>query len=352
MKMIETMEEYEQERYLPLETAFLEQVSEYLGSHMDEVRDTCLREWEKALQKAGKRQEQEGVSCSYMSFSILGTSLLLGKPMIQIDFYNEEWVFGSPWERSRMDASFLFRGWERFCADALDDAYFVRSRLRRPMIRPLFFGTMEKAAYLFACCAKYFMGELAGTEAFQALQKAGSMYVTCGMYLDWQERIYGIVPPVDLDDLEKETDLRFREFQRIIYRGRQYQGLNLSMARFSDCLFEKTMLSHVCLQDAKFVRCRFHRVDFADVQMAGADFEDCHFYQCRWERVTTEGMAAGEYFGETVFRGCYFQNLYADECNLSASLWSGTKAEQSSLHATETGDSPWRLVEVKVDGGE
>ena len=112
---------------------FRKKTSQHFNKELPKIRKYCLEEWVKAITLANEIQQSEGQICAYMSLSILNTSIIDDKPVLQVDFYNEEWVFGESWARYRMSADFLFNGWREFK-----------------------FAALDKMTFLFTCYVKYF----------------------------------------------------------------------------------------------------------------------------------------------------------------------------------------------------
>ena len=348
--MITTLEQYYEERYQGLEVSFLEELSSRMGREFRDIRSRCVTEWKRILTKACATQEQEKIPCAYMSISLLNTSLLEGTPLFQVDFYNREWVYGEPWERGRMSADFLFRGWEEFQRKALDETFYVRSALHRTAIRSLFWRTTEKIAYLFTCYAKYFMQELASLQEFQKLEKETSMYVTCGMYLDWQERIYAILPEIDLTDLPDNEETAFRAFHGNIYHEKSFQGLDLRHARFKDCIFRKCIFQQVDLSDAVFQDCKFYDTDFIDMKLPGSTWEACILNECRFQTSGTQ-IEGDEYYAEAEMHRTRLHDIQAVNCDFSYFQLKDCDAVKVSLVNVRMENSDWgALSEVKRHG--
>ena len=145
---IQTFDEYINFRYKQLENEFIKKVSENFSRELPAIRKFCLEEWRKAIACACEIQRQENKICAYMSISFLNTSMIDDNPILQIDFYNEEWVFGESWARYRMGADFFLKFWQDFKFDALDDRFFVRSKISKVEIKALFWGTLDKIIFL------------------------------------------------------------------------------------------------------------------------------------------------------------------------------------------------------------
>ena len=314
-KLIQTFDEYLILRYQPLETEFLKKMSQHLSRELPTFRKICLEEWRKAIAYACEIQRQENKICAYMSISFLNTSLIDDKPTLQIDFYNEEWVFGESWARYRMSADFLFKHWKDFKFDALDDRFFVRSKISKVEIKALFWGTLDKIIFLFTCYVKYFAARLSYYNEFDDLIKAENFYVTCGTYLDWQNKVYAEIPEVDLLNPDANEDTTFRPVKNKMYRNKKFHDLNLSNCYFEDCVFDNFTFENLNLADANFLRCRFTSTKFVNVQMAGCDLFECYFKNCTFENCTSEiDEDSDEYFAPMRIYHCYLLGIEYENC--------------------------------------
>ena len=338
-KQAENLADYIASRYNPLEISLLEATGAYLSDNFEQVKGKCLGHWQKALKTALSTQEGEDRPCAYMSISLLLTSLS-DEPELQIDFYDGDWVYGEPWARYVMPATFLFVKWWDFARDALDEAYYLRSRVSRSAIQSLFYDTADKLAYLFACFAKYYMDDLAKLPEFKELKKEPVFYVTAGMYFDWQERIYGELPEVDLLRLPDNTETPFREFSGKIFKEVVLQDFDLHGARFRDCLFRSTVLQNLNLRDALFENCRFYDVDFIAIKIAGCSFRRSAFQDCRWQNSGTEGEG-NAYYGEAEFRDVKARDMQVISSDFSHFLLKNTRLERVTFTDSNTADSDW-----------
>ena len=210
MERVQTFEEFLEKRYEPLEVEFLKTVAQDLNKNISPIRKFCLEELRRALVQADEIQRQENKICAYMSISLLNTSLIDDKPLLQVDFYNEEWVYGESWARYRFSADFLFKYRKKFKADAADENFYIRSKINRVEIKSLFWGTADKIIFLFTCYAKYFIQRLYYYNEFDELVKAENFYITCGTYLDRQNRILGELPEIDFFNLDSNEETTFR----------------------------------------------------------------------------------------------------------------------------------------------
>ena len=315
--MIETLPTYIAERYSPLEVEFLDATKKFLTENLPRISERVLDEWRKAIVAACEVQRDEKIPCAYMSVSFLNTSVLAGKAVLQIDFYDEQWVYGEPFSRSRMNADFLLTCWENFTTKALDDKYFVRSNISSVEIKSLFLGTLDKVIYIFTCIAKYFASALKNFAEFAALIKAEKFYVTCGTYLDWQNRLCAVLPELDLLNLEQNEDFTFREAHGKVYRYKNFADWNLRGCCFEDCLFYCCKLKNLNFADTEFLRCRFVSTSLTDIKFAGARFSACTFKDCAIKNSTDDPKAvnAEEYFAPLKINQCKVVDTIVEGCD-------------------------------------
>ncbi len=317
--MIETFSDYERVRYQPLEIEFLEATKKSLSGDFAATKNFFLTECRKALSEACDVQRDEKIPCAFMSVSLLNASVAVGKNILQIDFYDAKWVFGKPFARSRMSADFLLTHWQKFTADALDDEFFVRNKIFQVEIKSLFWRTLDKLAFLFTCYAKYFAAELKTLPEFAALDKAENFYFTCGTYLDWQNRLFAVLPEVDLLNPDANEDMTFRDFRGKIFRQEKIADLNLRGCNFEDCIFRSCTFTNLNFADANFLRCRFFSSCFVGVKLAGAEFVECKFKDCEFKKSSAapKDVDADEYFAPMRVTRCKLFNVSRDGCDFA-----------------------------------
>lgn len=340
--MMNTAEEYINERYTPLEKDLLEKTARRLGQNFSSRKTAVLNRWQKIIAAAVKEQEKIQVPCGYISLSLLNTSIMAKNPRWQMDFYNSQWVYGESWYRECFKADFLFEDWEDFCRQALDDGFYIRRIITSSSIRSLFWETADKLAYLAACYAKYYAADLGDVPEIKSLVKEDAMYVTCGVYLDWQERIYGILPQLDLTDVPDNTETTFREFKGEIYEAEAFIDLDLSHCRFIGCKFIGSIFNRIALKDAYFDSCAFTDVNFVETKISGCVWSRCRFQNCLWQNSGT-ASEGDEYFAEgeikdSVIVGMQiinseFSHFMLTRCQVKDLKLIGSRADHSSLMA-------------------
>ena len=190
--MIMTLEDYYIKRYQGIEREFLDKTSAYLNENTEKILEYLVKNTTEILKKALNIQNERDIPCGYMSFSLLLTSVMVNKPVLQVDFYSGEWVYSEPWGREKIDASFLFRYWDDLQKAAFDDNYFMRSRITLAMIKTFFYDTLDELIYVLADYLKKYGENFANIPEFSKMKKETPAYITVGAYLDWQERIFAV----------------------------------------------------------------------------------------------------------------------------------------------------------------
>lgn len=312
--MIETFPTYIADRYSPLELEFLDATKKFLIENFPRISEHVLDEWRKAIAAACEIQREP---CAYMSVSLLNTSVATGKPVLQIDFYDVRWVYGEPFSRSRMSADFLLTGWKNFTDAALDEKFFVRSSISAVEIQSLFWGTLEKLTFIFTCFAKYFAPALKNFPEFDALIKTEKFFVTCGTYLDWQNRLCAVLPEIDFLNPDENEDTTFREAHEKIYRYKNFANMNLRSCRFTNCLFYHCEFANLNLADTEFFGCRFIFSSFAEIKFAGTKFSACTIKNCAIKNSTDDPKAvdADEYFAPLKIIDCKISDTVVEGCD-------------------------------------
>ena len=316
LSLIKTFEEFISQRYEPLEIKFLNQTSDYLGKNFSALRKYYLAEFQKALAAAIKVQQ---TYCAYMSVSLLNTSVLENAPKFQVDFYNQEWVYGESFFRYKFDAEFLFKHWQDFIFEVQDDNFYLRSNFDKVEIQSLFFGTVDKLAFMFACFAKYFAYQITYSNEFDDLKKAENFYLTAGVYLDWQNRIFANLPEIDLLNPAANEQTTFRPCENKILRHKSFHDIDMQSCYFTDCLFQDFSFENASVVDAIFLRCRFISVTFNNVKTAGCTFFECYFKDCVFKNCSSDSSAVSEnsdeYFAPMLLYHCFVLNNKNIDCD-------------------------------------
>ena len=305
MKMIETFDQYVLERYKPLEIEYLQRTNDRLNDELETIRKYCLNEWRKAIKAAVEYQNDHEVECAYMSISFLLTSMLELKPQMQIDFYNSEWVYGESWFRRRMNAEFLTKEWNDFTAAALDERFYIRSRIAHAEIKSLFWSTLDKLIYLFSGFVKYFARNVEYFVEFDELNKSEKFYLTFGTYLDWQDRMFGILPEIDFLNLDANEETRFRKIIKKNFNDESFIKIDMRHCYIEDCKFVNCTFDGDDLIDSNFLSCRFEKTNFVNVKLVGSEFFECYFNECRFENCSVEIETNEEYFAKMRMYHCF-----------------------------------------------
>ena len=323
MELIKTFEEFISERYASLEIKFLNQTSAHLSKNYSAMRKFCLAEWQKALAEAIKLQQSEENICSYMSVSLMNTSVLEGEPKFQVDFYNQEWVYGESFCRYKFSADFLFKYWKDFVFEVQDDNFYLRSNFGKAEIQSLFFGTVDKLAFMFACFTKYFAYQLSYSNEFDDIKRTESFYLTCGVYLDWQNRVAADLPEIDLLNPEANQQTTYRPYNNKILRGKSFHDIDLQSGNFENCLFHNFTFENVSLVDAIFLQCRFISVTFQNVKFAGCTFFECYLKDCTFKNCSSDSADVrennDEYFAPMLLYHCFALGRKDINCNFERS---------------------------------
>ena len=94
--MIKTLNQYKEKRYQEVESAFLTQSF----AEWDKDFAVICEFWRAGLREAAAGaaavQQETGEICSYLSISLLLSSVHMGTPQLQIDFFDETWFYGKP----------------------------------------------------------------------------------------------------------------------------------------------------------------------------------------------------------------------------------------------------------------
>lgn len=315
----ETLDQYKEKRYQGIEADFFTQSFAEWNKNFAAICEFWRAGLREAVAGAAAVQQETGAVCSYLSISLLLSSVYMGTPQLQIDFFDETWFYGRPFYRHHVPADLFFSRWLAFTRQAEDEWYYRRSALRRTMIRTLYTGTLQQFVFSLACNLKYWLADLDMDEVLQGLVIKVPFHLTMGEYLGAQKPVYALLPEVDL--LTSEDDvLSLHRFERKIYRECMIGKRQLQLSRFIDCLFEPASFQHLDLRDTVFQNCRFHHVDFSEIKIAGSTWRNCIFEDCKFRLVTAEAAMDGEFYTPPLLDNCQFKHVQIENCDLQGCI--------------------------------
>lgn len=314
--------EFEANQYEPLACALVKQTDQYIMEHEDEIRLA----WNEQLARltSGAMQAQEDGALypvSYLTLSLLYTSVCARRPQIRLDFYDAAWVLEDAGYSAQMDVPWLFTYWEEHWQKLVSTAkdLGLRSRVRASHLKKMLWQSVRMLAYLAAGRIKYWIREFAETDAYKQLRKNDAFYITFGEYQDWQDTICAALPPIDLFNRDDADELQFRSFYRCVYKNKTFTQMDLSGCRFDHCRFEGCTFTHVILNDCEFTSCVFRDTTFTHSQMLGVTMTGTALHHILLRGVVggpgDDCPAADDLFKETEFDGCSLEDVRFENCD-------------------------------------
>ena len=146
MEREKATQKFQEQCFAPLFTEWTQTVTEQYGKDYERVEKLLLTHGKAFMAAIAKMQERMDCQVCILTFSVLWTSLLQGKPAILIEAY-EDIPFGSdPVLSEKIPAPWLFYGWadfidtlERKCGELALNTY-----IRPPEIRVCVLKIIER----------------------------------------------------------------------------------------------------------------------------------------------------------------------------------------------------------------
>lgn len=244
---------------------FIKEEVEYIKNNIQDI--------EMLIQKHMNRcfGQTRNVSVGMITISFMNTSLYLKRPVFRFGFYEEDVVWKNPILEHEMPADWLFHNWP-YDLETEKEVVEVRQQ-----IRPLLFYASAVFKYALAECFKF--------SNYGNLKKAEELYICFGEYKDWQFPIYIDKDEIDIFNNVDDEMLTFRRFDKKVYRNKEFNNLDLTSAKFTDCEFSHVTFHTTILNDSIFENCSFRDVTFEECKLYGAKHTECKFKQVEYRNI-------------------------------------------------------------------
>ena len=324
MEREQAEQKFQEQCFEPLFVDWTQTVTEQYGKDSERVETLLLAHGKGFLGALVKMQEQLDCRVCILTFSILWTSLLQGKPAILIEAY-EDIPFGSdPVLSEKIPAPWLFYGWSGFvgalekkCGELALNTY-----IRLPEIRTKALEAAQNILITYCMMMKAHLRQLPQTEEWASVRKQEFFFVSAGEYMERQLPLLGERPELDLAYLESGTDARFSKFKDCTFTGQTFSQLFLADTAFHHCVFQGVTFEKCALCDALFVDCTFENCTLSDLSIMGAEFYATRFtgvkFYCVWSdlgqsREKKDCVSCGQ----TTFTNCLLERTQFQDSNLS-----------------------------------
>ena len=317
-------QKFQEECFEPLFIDWTQAATEQYGRDYDRAEMLLLTYGKGFLAALAKVQETLDCQVCILTFSVLWTSLLQGKPAILIEAY-EDIPFGSdPVLSEKVPAPWLFYGWNGF-VDALEKKcgeLALNAYIRPPEIRTKALEAAQNVLITYCMMMKAHLRQLPQSEEWASVKKHIFFFASAGEYMERQLPLLGERPELDLTYLESGADARFSKFKDCTFTGKVFSELFLADAVFSHCTFRDVTFEKCALCDALFVDCTFENCTLSDLSIMGAEFYATRFTDVRFHHVWSDLGQSREKkdcvsCGKTTFTNCLLERTQFDDSNLN-----------------------------------
>ena len=325
MEREKATQKFQDQCFAPLFTEWTQTVTEQYGKDYERVEKLLLVHGKAFLAALAKMQERMDCQVCILTFSVLWTSLLQGKPAILIEAY-EDIPFGSdPVLSEKIPAPWLFYGWAGFI-DALErkcGELALNTYIRPPEIRAKAFEAAQNILITYCMMMKAHLRQLPQSEEWAAVRKQVFFFVSAGEYMERQLPLLGERPELDLAYLENGTDARFSKFKDCTFAEQTFTELFLTDSKFYHCTFRNVAFERCALCDALFVDCTFENCSLSDLSIMGAEFYATRFTDVRFNCVWSDLGQSREKkdcvsCGRTTFTNCLLERVQFNDSDLGS----------------------------------
>lgn len=344
MERIEQIQaEFQEQCFAPVFRSWTQEVAEQYGREYDRNEKAVLMYAQNYLKSLSALQMQTGCTPCVISFSLLWSSLLAGRPALLIEAYEGVPFLTDPILVEKLPAPWLFYHWDQFL-EALRrkcGALGLEKYIRYPDLRA---RAMRGARQVWlSCCMmmKAHLRQLPQTAEWNSIKKGELFCLTAGEYLEHQMPLCGERAELDLAYLERGGDARFSKFVKRVFQGQDWEELLLSDTVFEHCTFQNVSIHACSLCDARLIDCTFEHCKLSELSLMGTEFYAVRLTDTVLEKVWTQTGQSREQWdclscGKTSFTNCLLEQVtFLDSEVLEADLYScqflGIRASGSRL---------------------
>ena len=126
-----------------------------------------------------------------------------------------------------------------------------------------------------------------------------------GSFGAWRQLIYKKLDTIDLTNLDKSEDYRYRKYEAQNISSKKFINVDFLGATFVDCFFDKCSFDDCSFNDAIFINCKFRKTEFLNGDIYGAYFENCQFIRSSREGTKISSSEDDvDYFRSLIFKNC------------------------------------------------
>lgn len=273
--------------YQKIQESFIKDYKNHMDMEYVRNEEKMQYIFRKACKSISEYQKNELVlPVQYMCITFLNTYYYMEDPVLRIYFYMPGMLWKKPVMHQDFSAEWItgrISEYEKQLKKYADEQKKTNEWLeieKRKMVRLI----VKLAAYY----VKYFIMDCRRCDELQGVFKSSEFMVSFGEYMDWQLVLCMKREETDIFQRQQDESLRFREFSNMVYKNRDFKGLDMTAAYFKDCKFKGCKMKDNIFNDVVFDGCIFEDTQVHDGEMYGALFEDCTFCRSKFKDVKSE----------------------------------------------------------------
>ncbi len=275
------VEEYLQqfkEAYYEQDTGeFLDETNKYITNNVDNIALEIRHQMEEIFAEIIEVQKMIPINIACIQISLLESYVYLNEPMIQIDVYDANPIFGNILYSKKIDAAWLFTAWDGY-KQRLEE-HVEKMNLKRyifpEQIRICMFESLQYIINIMVFVLKYLIAYSDKFNGYNELLKEKNFIITAGKYRDWQKTLFADMPEIDIFFNTEEKGLQFQKYRKKKYRKKIFKNLSLKHVRFSECEFLNCIFENTDLSDSVFENCILENIKTTNIIMYGVLFDGC-----------------------------------------------------------------------------
>lgn len=321
----DVLQEFRESCYVHTTADFLQQVSAYIESHDTQLLQQIQEYLEVFLRAVRKGQERLPIPVGSIQISLLKTSILLEKPQLQMDAFDEMGVLGNRLFSKGFPIPWLTEFWESYKEALMKNVADMKAQrfLSEERIENLMGENVDYLiAFLTGLLKYFFIQEGSKIAGIHDIEKADNFMISLGSYYDRQKMLYAELPEVDIFYNPQEEGLEFVSFHQKIYSRKEFKQLRLYHTRFVECQFVNCSFVETDLSDAYFDNCRFYQTGFENCTAYGSTFKNCIFDRVTITKVDFHYEGEADHRVKDIYKpldiyDSQLQQVSFQQCNLA-----------------------------------
>lgn len=253
------------------------------------VDDIMKRFLEAFGEIADQARKQDKPMCVFFLFSLLRHDLLQDMARIRLDVMDGSWFLDKEPLYAELDLSFLFAPYFRWRAKLLTDMREYMGKINKYDVELMVQEAVMSAAGILTQILRILFRGIEEQENFAGIPKGAFWEIQFGEYRDYSEPIIRMnrEPRREEEWLEKLEDedensgkMQFGWWHGMELTGGNCQKKNLDFIVFEECSLKDINFQGAQMTGARFLSCRLEKCNFKQADLTQAEFDNCQFTDC------------------------------------------------------------------------